>query len=173
MELILNQFFENPKESFYIRELSRKLKINHMTVRKYLEIYVKEDYLKKEKDKLYQNYKANINKKFLNKKLFYNLEKIRISKLIEHINQEFDYPQIILFGSYAEAKDDKSSDIDICLITNIKKEVNLKTFQKTLNRNIDLRTFSENEWKNLIKNSPELTNNILKGIILSEEFQVI
>lgn len=170
---IIKEFFENPDKSFHIRELSRKLDKNHMTVRKKLIELKQEQYLKKEKTNLYETYKANKNKKFYNLKLYYNLEKIRKSKIIDKINEEYDYPQIILFGSYSEAKDDENSDIDICLITNVKKEIELKKFKTKLNKNVDLRIFSEKEWEKLIKNNASLANNIIRGITLSDEFEAI
>lgn len=170
---ILKLFFESPTKGFHIREIARVLEKNHMTTRKYLNKYLDEGFLKKEKTSLYEVFKANVNKKFLNLKLYYNLEKIRKSSIIEELNKKFDYPQIILFGSFAEAKDDETSDIDLCIITNIKKSFDVKSFEKILNRKLDLRIFSENKWRTLIKNNPELVNNIVKGIVLSDEFEVL
>ncbi len=170
---ILKPFFEYPKKGFHIREIARTLKKNHMTIRKYLKKYSEESLLKKEKTSLYEVFKANTNKKFLNLKTYYNLEKIRKSNIVEELNEKFDYPQIILFGSFSEAKDDETSDVDLCVITNTKKNFNAKPFEKVLNRKIDLRIFSEKELKTLIKNNPGLANNIMKGIVLSEEFEVL
>ena len=118
---LLKEFFEEPTKSFYIRELARKLRKNHMTIRKYLNKYLEQGYLKKEKQDLYETYKSNVNKKYLNLKLHYNLEKIRKSDLVKDLNNLYDYPQIILFGSFANATDTNNSNIDVCIITNIKK----------------------------------------------------
>ena len=170
---ILKPFFEYPKKGFHIREIARLLKKNHMTVRKYLNKYLKEGVLKKEKTNLYELFKADENKKFLNLKTYYNLEKIRKSNIVEELNEVFDYPQIILFGSFSEAKDDETSDVDLCIITNVKKGFETKPFEKIITRKIDLRIFSENEWRTLIKNNTELVNNIVKGIVLSDEFEVL
>lgn len=170
---ILKPFFEEPNRKFHIRELSRVLKINHTSVRQYLNELVKEDFLEIGKERIYQVYKAKLNKKFLNLKKYYNLEKIRISSLVEDMEKKFDYPIIVLFGSYASAYDDKNSDIDICIITNIKKEFKTEKYEKILNRKISLHFFSEREWeKSKIKNSP-LVNNICNGIILSGQLEVI
>ena len=46
---IMRPFFEDPDREFQIRELSRIVKINHTTVRKYLNGLVKESLLKKDK----------------------------------------------------------------------------------------------------------------------------
>ena len=102
---ILKPFFEEPNREFHIRELSRILKINHTSIRQYLNKLTKEDFLEFLKGKVYSSYKAKINKKFLNLKLYDNLEKLRISEIVEDLEKKFDYPAIIVFGSYASAYD--------------------------------------------------------------------
>ena len=170
---ILKPFFEEPERKFHIRELSRLLKINHTSVRQHLNKLVEEDFLEVGKERIYRVYKAKLNKKFLNLKLYCNLEKLRVSNLIEDMEIKFDYPAIVLFGSYASAYDDKNSDIDICIITNIKKEFKTEKYEKILNRKVSLHFFSESEWKkNAIKN-PHLINNICNGIVLSGQLEVL
>ena len=169
---ILSVFFEDPIKERHIREVSRLLKINHTTVRTYFNNFIKQGILNSSGKGVYKLYKIIQNKKFLNMKFFYNLEKLRKSKLIEILNKEFDYPEIVLFGSYSQAQDNIRSDIDICLITNINKELQLDKFRKILNRNISLHIFSDEKWKQTIKNNPELINNICKGFVLSEDFEV-
>ena len=84
---ILGQFFENPNKSFSIRQLSRILKINHTTIRQYLNKMVKEKILSLKKEGIYSNYNLILSKKTLNLKLYYNLEKLRASQLIENIEK--------------------------------------------------------------------------------------
>jgi predicted nucleotidyltransferase len=169
---ILKPFFENPNENFQIRELSRLLKINHITTRKYLIKLIKDGLIKREKGKPYDYFKAEINKKFLNLKLFFNLEKIRESGLIEQIEKDYDYPIVILFGSYATATDDSDSDIDLFILTEIKKEINYAKFEDKLNRKITMHFFSKEKF-NLAKNkNPDLLNSILNGIVLSGKLEV-
>lgn len=157
---ILSVFFEKPNKKYHIRELARILKLNHTTVKNYLELLVKEEYLTKEKNKIYNNFKANINKKFKNLKLFYNLEQIRKNKIIEILEKKFEYPTIMLFGSYAQAENDENSDIDLAIISPIKKEIKI-------NKKISLHLFNKEEWKTLKEKNPELFNNIINGITLS------
>jgi predicted nucleotidyltransferase len=170
---ILKVFFEYPEKEFYIREISRIIKVNHTTVRKYLNIFVKESYLTINKKGLYPVYKLNTNKKSLNLKLYYNLEKLRKSGIIEKLEKDYDYPTIITFGSYASATDNSSSDIDICLITDIKKEADYTAFEKELNRKLSFHIFSKQEWKRLKDKNPELLNNICNGITLSGKLEVV
>ncbi len=170
---ILKPFFENPNREFHIRELSRMLKINHTTVRQYLNKFVKENLLEMKKERKFKLFKAKINRKFLNLKLFYNLEKIRKSGLIEDLERNFDFPPIVIFGSYAQAMDNKNSDIDICIITNIKKKFNTTKYEKKLNRKLSLHIFSEKEWEKLKVTNPELVNSICNGIVLAGQLEVV
>ncbi len=143
---LLKPFFENPAGEFQIRELSRLLKINHTTIRQHLLRFVKEELIEIKKGKPYDYFKAKINKKFLNLKLFFNLEKLRQSGLIEQIEQDYDCPVVILFGSYASATDDSKSDIDLFVLTEIKKEHNYSKYESKLNRKIAVHLFSKEKF---------------------------
>jgi predicted nucleotidyltransferase len=170
---ILKPFFEEPNRRFSIRELSRILKINHTTVRQYLNKLVKEGFLSVKKGGLYSFYQLVFSKKTTNLKLYYNLEKIRESGLIEDLEKTYDLPVIVLFGSYASAMDDKTSDIDICLISNVEKEFNAEKYENKLNRKISLHKFTKNLWNKSKKSNPNLINNICNGIVLSGELEVL
>lgn len=169
---ILTPFFENPNEEFQIRELSRILKINHTTIRQYLLRLVKEGLIETKEGKPYDYFKAKISKKFLNAKLFFNLEKLRESGLIEQIEKDYDYPAIILFGSYASATDDSKSDIDLFVLTEIKKDKDYSKFEDKLNRKIALHIFSKDKFNSAKIKNAELINNIINGITLSGKLEV-
>ena len=62
---IMSVFFENPIKNYSIRELSRILKINHTTVRQYLNKLVKEGFLSSKKEGLYSFYQLILSKKIL------------------------------------------------------------------------------------------------------------
>ncbi|MBW2976524.1 ArsR family transcriptional regulator [Candidatus Woesearchaeota archaeon] len=170
---ILKAFFEDPNRRFSIRELSRILKINHTTVRQYLNRLVKENLLSSKKEGLYSFYQMILSKKALNLKLYYNLEKIRNSSLIEDLEKAYDLPVIVLFGSYASARDDTSSDIDICLISNVGKNFQIEKYEKRLNRKISLHKFGKDSWNKAKKLNPNLVNNICNGIVLSGELVIL
>ena len=170
---IMSVFFENPIKNYSIRELSRILKINHTTVRKYLNKLTKQGYLTSKKERIYMFYSLNIIKKTLNLKLYYNLEKLRKSNLITDLEQEYDFPVIVLFGSYASAMDDEISDIDICLITNIKKEFLLEKYENKLNRKVSLHEYNDNFWNKAKKLNTNLINSICNGIVLSGELEIL
>ncbi|MEA3430823.1 MAG: ArsR family transcriptional regulator [Nanoarchaeota archaeon] len=170
---ILKSFFEDPNRKFSIRELARILEINHTTVRQYLNMLVKEGFLFLKKEGVYSFFRLFLTKKTLNLKFYYNFEKIRESNLVEDLEQKFDFPVIVLFGSYASAMDDLTSDIDICLISNVDKDFSVKKYEKILNRKVSIHKFSKKDWKNMKKSNPNLVNNICNGIVLSGELEVI
>ncbi|HIH11803.1 TPA: hypothetical protein HA241_06445 [Candidatus Woesearchaeota archaeon] len=171
---ILEHFFENPLGEFHIRELARLTKQNHMTVRSYLNTFVKEGLLHKKKSKLYPTYSANqANKKFINLKIYYNLEMIRESKLIEELEKEYDFPTIIIFGSYATATNTKESDIDIFILSDIPTEFNSEPYEKKLKRKISIHKFTEKEFQTMKTKNSELLNNICNGITLAGKLEVV
>jgi len=171
--MIMSEFFEDPDKEFYIRELSRILKINHTTIRQYLNKLVMEELLTLKKNRIYSAYKVIISRKYLNLKLFYNIEKIRKSKIIESIQESYDFPVIILFGSYAKATDTKNSDIDICIISEIKKEFDTKKYKKLLNKEVEIHHFTKANINTMIKKNPEFINSLCNGIVLSGELEIL
>ena len=171
--IILSRFFEDAQRTFNIRELARLIKVNHTTVRQYLSKLVKEGFLIKKKGNIYNSYASDISQKYLNLKLFYNLEKLRKSHLIEFLEKQFDFPTIILFGSYAKARDTKDSDIDIYIISNIKKQINIKSYELELNKEVNLHIFTKKEFEIQKQKNPELINSLANGMILSGELEIL
>lgn len=169
----LKPFFEDPNRTFGIRELSRILKINHTSVRQHLNQLAREGHLSKKKERLYFDYRLILSKKTSNLKLFYNLEKLRKSALIERLEKFYDLPVIVLFGSYAAATDDKSSDVDLCLVSEVEKEFPVKKYEKEINRKISLHKFNKASWDRAKKMNPNLVNNICNGIVLSGVLEVL
>ncbi|MBI2140573.1 ArsR family transcriptional regulator [Candidatus Woesearchaeota archaeon] len=169
----LQPFFEDPNRKFSIRELSRILRINHTTVRQHLNRLSKEGLLASKREGVYTFFQLVLSKKMLNLKLFYNLEKIRESHIIEDLERAYDLPVIVLFGSCAAARDDMSSDIDICLISNIDKDFQAEKYEKLLKRKISLQRFSKDSWGRAKKSNPHLINSICNGIVLSGELVVL
>ena len=170
---ILRHFFEDPTNKFSIRGLSKLVDINHTTVRQHLQKLEKEGFLLLKKEGVYSYYSLILNKKTLNLKLYYNLEKIRKTGIIESLEREYDFPVIVLFGGYAVAMDDKKSDIDLCIITNIKKDFSTERYEKELNRKVSFHKFTKQEWEDIKKSNPNLVNSICNGIVLSGELEVL
>ncbi len=170
---ILSVFFEDPDKGYLIREISRKANVNHTSVREYLNYFVKQSILVKEKEDIYPKYHVVLGRAYLNAKLFYNLEKLRKSNLISDLNKFYDFPEVILFGSYAQATDGLNSDIDICIITDIKKDFKTEKYEKFLNRKISLHIFSKEKIKIMKEKNKELLNNIINGITVNGNLEVL
>ena len=129
---ILKIFTSKITESFTIREISRKLKQNYSIVYSSLQNLYKNNLLIRDKHKRFSlNYKENyqslaqieqsraeeFSKKNNNIALF-------VDEVIRKVNLGFF--TLLLFGSYAEGKQTKRSDIDILMIIE-----NLKDTEKT------------------------------------------
>lgn len=171
---ILRAFFEEPNREFHIRELARILKINHMTAKKYLQQLEKEGFLLETDSKYVKNYRANIdNEKFREYKRFFNIQNLINSEFINLLDREFTYPTIVVFGSFEKGEDSVNSDIDIFILSETKKELNLEQFEKKLKRKMQLHVFSKNEYENLKKTNPHLVNNIANGRVLRGHFYVL
>ena len=162
----LKPFFEDCYKRINVREYSRLIKISPPTASKMLLKLNTESLLIMEKDRNYLLYYAN-----KNSKTFIDLSRIywrlKISNLINFLNKELTNPSIILFGSLSKAEVKDDSDIDICIIEH-KKEINIKEFENSLKRKIQLFFFDSLKD---IKNK-ELANNILNGYILEGRFKL-
>lgn len=160
----LKIFFENPEREFHLREIARILKKNPVTVKRRLEYFVKIGVLNLKKERKFHFYSSNTeNPRYKEIKRKYNLDKLINSRLLDFLKREFNLPTIVVFGSFERGEDNKNSDLDLCLITETKKEVNLQDYEKIINRNIQLHRFSIDEFKKLKFKNKELFNNIING----------
>ncbi len=170
---IMSIFFEEPENDFYIREIARKIGLSHTGVRKRLIGLEKEGLVIRKKSNTYEIYTSKINKAYLNLKLFYNLEKIRDSGIIGDLEKEFEYPTIVLFGSYSKAIDDNNSDVDLFIISTKESNFKVEKYDKILKRKIQLHIFTRKKFQELKKKSPELVNSVCNGIVLSGNLEVL
>lgn len=170
---ILKPFFENSNNSYHIRQLSRMLNVNHMTVRARLKEFTDIGVLIEKKTELSTNYQVNADDtKFKLLKKYNNLLSLTNSGILEYLDSELNFPTIVLFGSYARAEDISGSDVDLFILTETKPETQMTKFEKILKRPIDLHIFSRKTYKKLILTNPDLVNNICNGIVLRGQFWV-
>lgn len=161
---ILKMFFEEPTKEFSVREVSRFLKIAPATASKELKSLAKKGLLKEKKERVYNFYSSNLdNELYKDMKVFYNIRKIKDSKLLEELNRFYLKPTIVFFGSGAFGLDTKESDFDLLIISEKNQEFpESKKFEEKINRKIQIF---------LVKNTtdlknPHLINNVLNGITL-------
>lgn len=159
---ILSLFFENPTESYYLRQIANIVKISPSTVSRRMKALISSQLLKVMKKKLILEVKANLDsKEFLEAKKEYNLKKIKSLGLLDILIERYSYPEaIILHGSYAKGEDDGKSDVDIAVITKKRLNLELDNFEKKLKRKIHIIETTKKDIK------AEFMNNLINGIIL-------
>ena len=173
---VLNQIFENPIKDFHIRLLARKTGLNPNTIIKITDELVEEDLITKKKEKetnkviIKANYRNNL---FLAKKKAHNIEKIVKSQLLNFLDEELEYPTIIIFGSYAKAENDQKSDIDLFILCDKTKKLKLSKFKIILGSEIQIFLHSKKEFSKLKEKNKELINNVINGTVLSGYFEVL
>ncbi len=165
---VLQEFFDFPRKQFYLREISRNVKLALVSVINHLQGLVKEGLIIRNEKGLYPTYQANReNEVFkLLKKQNTTLRMFQIG-LIDHIEEKTRPDCIVLFGSASRGEDNEESDIDI-FVQSKRIELDLKRYEKMLHRKINI--FYEDNLKNLSK---ELLNNIINGSILYGYLKVL
>jgi len=96
---------------------------------------------------------------FKTKKTNYFIEEIVKSGLIDYLINSLNPSCIILFGSIRKGESNKESDVDLFVETSIKKDLDLKQYERKLKHKVQL--FVENKISNL---QPNLLNNVINGI---------
>jgi len=157
---VLEVFFIEPTTTHFIKEISRKIKLAPTSVRNHIKDLLAKNLIKKKKAKPFDGFVANReNEEFIFYKRVYNLYSLK--ELSKFLTSSLWPKLIVVFGSYARGEDIEESDIDILIISKIKKEINLERFEKNLKRKINLLIIDKLEKldKNLIK-------KIYDGIVL-------
>jgi predicted nucleotidyltransferase len=164
IERILSLFFKEPEKEFDLKEISNKINLAHTSVKKNLNILIKEKLIiRKNKIKGKRNfpiYRANINENFVLIKKRFNEGEIIHSGLVNYLVKKTFPNLIMLFGSYSKGEDNEESDIDLFVESSF-KEINLKIYETKLKRKINL-LFKED----INKLKKEILNNIINGKIL-------
>lgn len=133
---VLEVFFKEPTGIHFIREIAKKIKLAPTSVRNNLQELEKEGIIRRKKAKPFDGYAANReNEMFLFYKKAYNF--YTTNDIKNSILGLTEPKAIIVFGSYTRGEDIENSDIDILIISKIKKEVNLEDLEKRLERKIN------------------------------------
>ncbi len=174
MDKLLSYFFEEPEREFYVRELAKLLTLSPTTISKYLTNLQKDDLLTSKTQYNHLIFKANTDSEaFINAKCMFNLEKLRKSGLIKFLIEEYDQPEaIVLFGSYAKAENTNKSDIDLLIISPLKKELKLDKFEEKLGHPVQLFVYSKGEIEKMKKSNKNLLNSLVNGIVINGYWEV-
>lgn len=160
---VLEIFFKEPTTIHFIREISKKINLAQTSVRNNIKELEKSALIIKKKGKPFNGFAANReNDKFIHYKQAYNLFSLFQLKniLIENIHPK----GIIVFGSYSRGEDTEDSDIDLLILSNIKKEIDFSKTEKQLKRKINAMTVSSIE-----ELEKGVRKNILGGWVLYGE----
>lgn len=157
---IFELFFEYPNKRFSVREIARKTRIPSSSVQRYLEGLRKKGFVDKQNRLIINSYT-----KFL--KSFFMIDKIYSSKLLEYLEKMLVPESVIVFGSIRKGEYDFESDIDLFVESSIKKDLDLRKFEKKLKHKVQLFVYSD-----INKLQPHLLNNVVNGIKLSGYFKV-
>ncbi len=102
------------------------------------------------------------NPKSIEYKRIENLKLVYESGLVDYLRENFQGGTIILFGSYSKGEDTIKSDMDIAIICVKERDIDLKKFNKILEREITINFYDS--FKGIHKH---LLENILNGILLN------
>ena len=159
---LVEYFINNPATEVHLRELARNVKISFPWVRKIVGELTKEGYLVRKKQRGLVLVKADRDSVlFRELKRSYNLFSLYKSKLVNELVESYNKPEtIVLFGSYSKGEDTEESDIDIAIITERHKDVNLAVFERRLHRKIKVLEIQRPSIEK------EFWNTLINGIVL-------
>src|SRR3989344_1663357 len=158
---LLQEFFDVPRKSLRMRELSRKIGLAQPSVLNHLKALCKEGLITREEGGLYPTYRANLNAPLFKLLKEQNLVwRLHATKLLEYLDETVKPNCVVLFGSGARGEDHAESDIDL-FIQAEERPLELKRFEAALHRKFHL--LFEADIRTLPK---ELLNNLINGQVL-------
>ena len=159
---VLEIFAIEPMRIHYIKEVAKKIDLAPTSVNLHIKYLLQNKLIVKKRGDIFDGYSANRdNDDFIFYKKILNLIKLKESGLINFIKDSL-YPEaIILYGSYAKGEDTEISDIDLFIITKLKKRLEIGKFENVLKRKIHII-----EEESLSRLPKELRTEIINGIII-------
>ncbi len=166
--LVLALILEKPNKEFYIRGIAKKLKISPSTAKLSVDKLKKQGLIVEKTSPVVRMFRANMESNLVQeRKKIKNLDMIKRSDILDKIQNPIS---AILFGSFAKGTNDEKSDIDILIITNNKKPINLLDIKGYELQIIQLTPL---EWKEKAKgDKPFYQEIITTGIPLKGELPV-
>ncbi len=161
---ILRLLFIKADISLNARAIAKSLEVSQPAVSKALPLLEKESIIKLKKDKDSKRLAIELNRDnhhIIWLKRADNFKQLYESGLVQFLYDKFPGATIILFGSYAFGEDTHTSDIDLAIIGEQKKEIKFIRYEEILERKIII-----NYYDSFKKINKYLLNNILNGIIL-------
>ncbi len=171
---IMDLFFETQEKSYHIREVARLKGMSPMTARKLLKELVNEGLLQVEKGKLYDRFSANEGHDlFRVESRSYFMRRLFKSGLVGFLERKLHLPRaMVLFGSCSKGEVLNESDVDLFLLSDSKKEVELGDFEEKLGREIQLIVRTPDELEEMKDENPGLLNEVLNGAMVNGYLEV-
>ena len=151
---VLEIFFKEPTKIHFIREISKRISLAPTSVRNNIKEIEKERLIMRKESSPFDGFIANReDERFLFYKSIYNLHSLFDVKM--EIIRKVAPKAIVLVGSYQRGEDIEESDIDLLIVSKVKKEINLEKHEKILSRKIHITS---------VKNISDLDKNIVENI---------
>ncbi len=161
---VLEVFFIEPTSVHFIREISRKINLAPTSVRIHINSLLKEGIILKKESKPFNGYIANRESEaFVYYKRAYNL--ITLKEIQKKITDELHPKTIAVFGSYSRGEDVETSDIDILVISKVKKEINFEGIEHELKRKISIMIID-----NFSKMDKNIQKKVMNGFVIHGGF---
>jgi len=160
----LHLLFIKTGEVFTARALALALQVSAPGIAKAIKKLSEKEYILVKKDKANKRLSITLNREdplIIGLKRANNLKQLYETSFVEELHKKFPGTTVILFGSYAYGEDTTSSDIDIAIIGIKAKEIDFSSFEKKLEREINI-----NFYDSFKKIDKHVLNNMLNGIIL-------
>lgn len=162
---LLYALASDPMRSFYQREAAGEARVSVGSANRILRGLVDRGLIDREKKGKIYLYRFNIdNPVSRHLKVLFNI--MEVEKLVDKI-QNFT-TRVILFGSCAEGRDARESDIDLLVLTNEKKAVSEIIGQHKSKRRLAPIIVNSNDFTALRNDDRALYDEIMRGITLWE-----
>ncbi len=160
LQAALEVFFDSPTTPLHIRKIARIINLSPAAVSNYLKELESRDLIKKHREEITTEYKANKeSEEFKWRKRINNLKNLYESGLIDYLSKKCALDaSIILFGSYSRGEDVENSDIDLAIVGTCNADIH--KYEKILKREINILEI------NPARVSDELKSNIRNGIVI-------
>ena len=166
---VLSFFLERPEDAIHIKGLSKELGIGPGTANLYLNLYLKEGLLKREKSANAMFFRLAESPLTLNLKKTSTLLKLNNCRFVENVLKEISCTGIALYGSHATGLNDGKSDLDVLIISREKKlPANaIKKLEDEFGKEANATIISLSEWRSKIRRKEGFSKSILeKHIVL-------
>ncbi|MGV8171148.1 MAG: nucleotidyltransferase domain-containing protein [Candidatus Woesearchaeota archaeon] len=167
---ILRLLFINAGIQLNAHRIAKLLNVSQPAISKALPLLEKESLIIVKKDSISKRLSIELNRddtRALWLKRVDNIKQIYDSGLVQFIRDQLPEVTVILFGSYSNGEDTIHSDIDLAIIGTRYKGLDLKKFEKILERDISI-----NNYESFKKIDKHILNNVLNGIVLKGAVEI-